>query len=198
MTGTVGGYDWKTRLKLLLLLRPDISHVIVPYTPPFDGDHIEMEKIEATLHEYGITVKSIPLEHNSDVPQKIAPFLHEAGALLALRDAVVLVAREQIIKKCNQHSVTIFAADMESVETGAAAALCITEAEMGIYPARQTIDILINKKSPGNVPLIDVGDNGSRFIINEKGLKRQGGEIDKNLLFLIKKANIVRNNTRKV
>ena len=194
LTGIVGEYDWEKRIDLVTFLRPDLSSFILPYTPPFDGNYAEINAAVNALKKRNLFVRTVPIELNSDITQKVLPFLHEADVLLLMRDATVLCAKDQLIKHCNQEGVTIFTGEIESIKSGAASGLCIDERDMGVYPAHQTIDILAIGKPIADLPIMNIGDNGTRFVINKQALKSQNITLNNDHLFLIENGIIIRNN----
>ena len=191
-TGTVGHYSWNRRLHLLRIIKPRARNVIIPYSLNFANYDKELVSLKRSLIKQNFIPHLIPVRDQVDMRQIVLPKLTPESVLLMMRDPAIYQSRDQIIRYCRRRRIATYACDIESVELGASCGYGIKEEQMGIIPGKQAIQHLFEKKPLLNIPIIDIEDNGSRFVINEKTMEEQGITLPSDHIFLIKKGNIVK------
>ncbi len=186
----VGDVRYKDHVALLLQLKKNIKNVVILYDNTLEGLESHKQNIQKELENHGIQVTGVPVNHTNEVVQKISPFLSSTDVVITLRDSVVLVGIEGLIKLCNQWGVTLCTSELESVDKGAALGFGTFYKDIGIASGLQAKQILIEKTDPKNIPIRSLA-NTWKMRLNLTTMKQQNLSIPKNLLFLMNNAQVI-------
>jgi len=127
---------------------------------------------EAKLKEHGINLLRAAVTNTSEVPQAAQSLVGEVDAFYITLDNSVVAAINSIIQVAEAEGIPLFAADRDTVEGGAVAAVGFRYYDHGYQAGQMAVEILKNGKNPGELPVLlpDKLD----LIINVPAAERQG------------------------
>lgn len=142
------------------------------------------EYAEAKLKEHGINLLRAAVTNTSEVPQAAQSLAKDVDAFYITLDNSVVSAINSIIQVAEAEGIPLFAADRDTVEGGAVAAVGFRYYDHGYQAGQMAVDILKNGKKPGDLPVLlpDKLD----LIINVPAAERQGLQVTDAMIAEIK------------
>jgi len=140
---------------------------------------------EAKLKEHGINLIRAAVTNTSEAAQSLAK---DVDAFYITLDNSVVAAINSIIQVAEAEGIPLFAADRDTVEGGAVAAVGFRYYDHGYQAGQMAVDILKNGKNPGDLPVLlpDKLD----LIINVPAAERQGLTITDEMIAEIQNPDI--------
>jgi ABC-type uncharacterized transport system substrate-binding protein len=195
LTGVTGvGISFEERLKVMLLVKPDIKKVLIAYCPAIHFVEKDKQEIEKILCDKGVQVIAVQVYQMNEVAQKITSFLQESDkpdVVITLHDNIVSASYDLLVKLCNSAHVALFCSHLEGVEKGCAFGIGSFEDSYGIASARLVRQILEEGKHPSQIPTTRLFEGLSKLMVNTKTMKEQNLTVDPNLLFIMKNTVLV-------
>lgn len=178
-------------VQVMKILKPYAKHVLLPYSPLSSGGEVEQHVFNAkeVLENQGTKVTLIPVDELSEVLPKIRGLISSADTVMYLPGCLVEEAAEGLIKLCNQHGVSLFANQPQTVKQGAAFGYGTDTSILGAKACEIARSILIEGKDPKNIP-VQFMDFGRRTAVNLDAAKQQNLHIPEELLFFISRGVI--------
>jgi len=143
---------------------------------------------EAKLKEHGINLIRAAVTNTSEVAQAAQSLAKDVDAFYITLDNSVVDAINSIIQVAEAEGIPLFAADRDTVEGGAVAAVGFRYYDHGYQAGQMAVDILKNGKNPGDLPVLlpDKLD----LIINVPAAERQGLTITDEMIAEIQNPDI--------
>jgi len=139
---------------LLLFVKPTTANVLVPYgdfTPETLAPYVQ--KMQEQAQNSMIHITPLPIHNNNETLPKTAGLIFLHDALLYLEQDAIGLSGPGLGKLASQHGVTMFAGTIDGIKDAAlsyvADPACL--ADMAFDLAKE---ILINKKNPGDLPIV--------------------------------------------
>lgn len=186
------------QVQTLLTFKPNVTQILLVYDPSqgpaFDNNVATFAQL---FKQHGITLQPVVVQHHNQVVDKTATALdtllrtHNAAtiAIMILTDHTTVTAVDGLIKLCNNHGVTLFTSELESVDKGAALAFGIDQYAYGKQAALQAAQILKEHTAISTIATKELDD--FKIKINVAAAERQGLTIDPQLLFLMRAAIVI-------
>ena len=178
MTGTDDMVVQEEQLSLLKQLKPEAANILLLYDGNSPGLEKSMNDLEKYSTEFGFATKKLPIYALHEISQKIAPFINDVDTILVLKDNLLVSGLDILVKRCNQHGITLMASDLDSVDRGAALGFGVSEYEIGIQSAEQALEILTHpNQAVSQIPFKII--TNAKLKINKEAAKLQGIKINK-------------------
>lgn len=162
-------YDFiEKRIELIMKLK-DVKHPVIVYdgssNAHFEQDIKDYKKV---FEKYGITLSSIPVYSLQEVYQKLVGTISAYDLVITFTDHTICSAMDALVKLCNQHGITLYTAELDSNDKGAAVSFGVQEKDYGVLAADMISDIYAN-----NV-IVPFRKNGPYYLkINRKAAELQ-------------------------
>ncbi len=189
LTGTTEEDDYQKQIALLFQIKPSIKNLLLVYDPK-QGAGKEQAKltVEKLLQERGVTVTIVEVFTSNEIQQKVHPLMQGLEVVMIFKDNTVVPAVDGLIKLCERYGVTLFTTDLASVDKGAVLGYGVYESSFGTEAAKLATQILVDKKTPSQLPIVVVSDFHLR--VNTKAMEKQGLVLDQGFLALLKAIEI--------
>jgi putative ABC transport system substrate-binding protein len=183
------GGDVSKQLDLLSYLKPQTKHVLILYNATTNFFETDVEKMINKLQERNILSTKLPIYNTKEIMQKASSQIQDVDAIITVRDNVILGALEGLIKLCNNHGITLYTSELESVEKGAAIGFGQNEYKTGVECAQKALQILRDGTNPSDIPTTTFYKPELR--INRETSAKQGLVIDGIFLFLVRNGYVI-------
>jgi ABC-type uncharacterized transport system substrate-binding protein len=169
------------QINTLRKVKKNIHQVLLPYNPNVPLCIHQKIEISNLFNCAGIAVNAIPIYSKEEVLPKISSQIYDADTIVTLRDATTVLNMGDIVKICGNYGVTLYTADLESVQLGAALGFASSDTSIGKETAQQLLILFQEDVSPHEIPVKDATMN-YQLAINTKNIAKQGVSLDKNTL----------------
>jgi putative tryptophan/tyrosine transport system substrate-binding protein len=171
-TGIISATPFNQQVDVLLKLKPKTTAVLLVYDPAHPSNEIDKKELQKLFASKGITFKSVEIMHSNELGQKVPPFLDGIDTVLVLKDHIILMGLDLLIRFCEERNITLYCSDLNSADRGAALAFGVHEYEYGSYGADVAYHILKEKKNPGTIPVAVITEQHAK--LNTKTMRKQG------------------------
>ncbi len=154
ITGTVEVSDYPRLFKEIADLK--ISKAAIVYDPTQYMMAKNAREVEAILKKQGKQVKKVEVFQTNEIFAKTSSLLADCDAIVVLKDNTVVPALDVLVKSAKKHKCLLIASDLDSFERGADIAFGVREADYGKRAAELARAILVQGKSPKELPYIEV------------------------------------------
>jgi ABC-type uncharacterized transport system substrate-binding protein len=153
------------RFSLLLLLKPDIQRLLIPY---YSGcDVVTQRKIAnvATFMEgRGILVKKIEISSIKDCVESIAACIKEGDVIWIGRDSIIVSNTRSIAQLARRHRAIVYASSADAIEEGVPFAFAADDKGSGYNAGKKAREVLAHGKHPSEVPITSAPCNYSLWV----------------------------------
>ena len=151
VTGTSDALPYEPQIDLMKQIIPDLKDVGYVYSPGEVNSTIVLKNLTEKLEPMGITVHGAPAQKSTDIAMAARSIADKVDVIYTSTDNNVVSAYESLYQVANESKVPLIAADSDSVERGAVAALGVNYYDLG----RQTGKIvarILNGENAGDIP----------------------------------------------
>lgn len=127
---------------------------------------IEQLKVDIETHKLNIELITKGVSQSIDIQKAASAAVKETDALFIINDNGIVSSANILIKESDAAHKPIFASDIESVRRGALFTHGLTYKDEGIAAANILKKILIDGKSPGEIPIFI--NKQSYYFVNKK------------------------------
>lgn len=174
VTGLSDMVNVKQQLALIKEFLPNLKTLGIPYNPGEANSVSIVNNLKAAAEEIGVTVIESPAPKSSDVMIATKQLVGKVDAIYCSTDNTIVSAFESVVKVGIDAQIPVFAADTDSVERGAVAAVGYDYADLG----RQTGDIVVRILKGEKPGMIDVKlAEGTSLFVNTTMAAKMGVEI---------------------
>lgn len=174
VTGLSDMVNVKQQLALIKEFLPNLKTIGVPYNPGEANSVSIVTALKEAAAEAGISVIESPAPKSSDVMIATKQLVGKVDAIYCSTDNTIVSAFESVVKVGMDAQIPVFAADTDSVERGAVAAVGYDYGDLG----RQTGDIVVRILKGEKAGMIDVKlAEGTSLYVNPKMAAKMGVEI---------------------
>jgi len=172
VTGVQQILDFERELDLALQYKPNIRSILLVLNPMEPGIAKDGQEVQAILSQRGISLIPIEVFQTNELIGKVSPFIHNADAMIVLKDNTVVSGLDPLIKLCNKAKIPLIASDLDSPDRGAAFGYGVHEKEFGVEAAAMALQILQEKIAAGDIPVRPVSN--FTFKVNRDAAIAQG------------------------
>jgi len=152
ITGVSDLLPVRKHLEMVLQYKPDIKKLGVMYNAGEANSKATVETIKALSGDMGFQVIEATAAKTADVYQAAKSLIGRTDAVFIPTDNTIISALESVLKIGVQYKLPIFAADIDSVERGAVAAMGFDYYSHG-YQTGAMIEKILKGASPGELPV---------------------------------------------
>src|SRR5690625_2845128 len=179
VTGVSDALALEDQIDLIQRLVPDVKNIGMVYNPGEANSVVVVEALRELLSERDMKLVEATAARTVDVGAAARSLVGKVDAIYTNTDNNVVSAYESMVKVGNDAKIPLIAADTDSVERGAIAALGVNYYNLG----RQTgaiVDRILQGENPGDIPS-EYGEELELYI-NIQAAEKQGVSIDEALL----------------
>lgn len=179
VTGVSDALVLEEQVDLILKIVPDAKNIGMVYNPGEANSVVVVERLRKILSERDINLVEATAARTVDVGAAARSLVGKVDAIYTNTDNNVVSAYESMVKVGNDAKIPLIAADTDSVERGAIAALGVNYYDLG----RQTgvlVDRILQGENPGEIPS-EYGEELELYI-NVKAAEKQGVTLDESVL----------------
>jgi len=192
-TGITGGYPiYAASMHILSLLRSRIKHLLITYSVAAYGGSLTNAAALAP-HYFGtkdIKVTVVPFFKDEMPMQRILPFLDEIDTVMCFEGCETQRYARALATECNRRGIFAFGGDIELIREGAACGFILDYGAIGQEVAKYVYRALWLETPLKDLPLISLGANARRIVINKKTVADQGLTFDEDVMHLITKGSV--------
>lgn len=189
-TGVIDVYYPEKQVEALMYFKPNAKNVLLIYSPSAKPESEQgTAELISELKKRSINVQELQVFATNEIPAKVSAFKHQVDTIIVLRDNMVVMAIDSIIKICNENGITLVASDLDSGDKGAVLSTGILEQTYGSESAKLVRQILEQKIAAKSLPVIKPAAHHIK--INCDNLKRQKLEVAPYLLTLMHEGLVV-------
>lgn len=176
ITGTSDGTPIDKQLQLFKDLDSNIKKIGILYNTSEPNSQIQIDRAKAFASPMGLEIVEVGINTISDMPQAVDSIKGKVDAIYTITDNMVASAINVVAQKALENNMITVAAEGSHLEGGILITDGISYYELGKQSARMAKEILVDGKSPGEIPT-EVAENTSK-VFNEKTLNALGLDIN--------------------
>lgn len=176
ITGTSDGTPIDKQLQLFKDLDSNIKKIGILYNTSEPNSQIQIDRAKAFASPMGLEILEVGINTISDMPQAVDSIKGKVDAIYTITDNMVASAINVVAQKALENNMITVAAEGSHLEGGILITDGISYYELGKQSARMAKEILVDGKSPGEIPT-EVAENTSK-VFNEKTLNALGLDIN--------------------
>ena len=179
VTGVSDLLTMARRAQLIRQFVPQARRVGVVYNPADAASVVVIREFQEQLTKAGMLMVEVAALRALDVAAAARSLIGKVDAMHTFWDSHTQAAYPGLVKVANDSKIALLAADTLSVQTGALAALVVSEREVGVAAGRQVVRILRGAK-PGSIAPETI--SRPQIQINLAAAKKQGVSLSEALL----------------
>ncbi len=176
VTGTSDGTPIDKQLQLFKDLDSNIKKIGILYNTSEPNSQIQIDRAKEFAGPMGLEILEVGINTISDMPQAVDSIKGKVDAIYTITDNMVASAINVVAQKALENNMITVAAEGSHLEGGILITDGISYYELGKQSARMAKEILVDGKSPGEIPT-EVAENTSK-VFNEKTLNALGLDIN--------------------
>lgn len=158
-------------LDLIRAFLPNAKKIGVPYNPGESNAVSLINALKKAGPAAGFEIVTAAANKSSDVLAASQSLVGKVDAIYTLTDNTIVSALESVVKVGNDNKIPVFAADIDSVDRGAVAAVGFDYYDLGIQTATVVARVLKGEK-PGSIATRTA--SSSKLSVNKKAAAAQG------------------------
>lgn len=174
VTGLSDMVNVRQHLALIKEFLPHLKTLGVPYNPGETNSVAIINALKIAAKEMGVRIITSAAPKSSDVMIASKQLVGKADAIYCPTDNTIISAFESVVKVGIDAQIPVFAADTDSVERGAVAAVGYDYGDLGRQTGAIVVRILQGEK-PGNIDVKMA--KGTSLFVNTKMAARMGIEV---------------------
>jgi len=160
-TNITGMSDFSPMDKQVALIQeiiPTVKSIGVIYNAGEPNSVVLVNKLKEEAAKAGLSVEEATIANSSGVYQAAKSLVGRCEVIYVPTDNTVVSALESAVKVCSQNNLPLIAADVDSVDRGAIAAIALDYYKMGLQTGDMAYKILIDGVNPGSMPIEFLND----------------------------------------
>jgi putative ABC transport system substrate-binding protein len=153
VSGTTDKSPVSLQLDLIHEILPSIKNLGTIYNPGEANSVASLNEIKAEAAKRGITVIEAPAVTSAAVKMAAESLVGKVDAVHIPTDNTVVLAIESVVRACQDNKIPLFAADVDSVNRGAIAALAVDYYKLGRQTGAMAVKILKGEAKVSEMPV---------------------------------------------
>ena len=178
---TIPQVPYDRHVKVLQNLKHDVRRLLLAFDPGLPWAIQEKMGLTTLFNCSGIETLPIPVSSPQDVLAKVSSHIYDVDTVVTLRSSTTTGNLSPLINMCNNYGVTLYSADLESVQQGAAIGFASSDRNIGKETAQQILILFQEDASPHEIP-IKAATMNYQVAINTKTFQKQGLTLDPTML----------------
>jgi len=160
--GNVSGMTDKSpvdrQMALIREILPAARTIGVLYNAGEPNSVISFGQIKAECAKLGLAVEARTVSTSAEVYAAAKSLVGKVDAVTVPTDSTVVAVLESVIKVCEEARIPLFAADTDTVQRGALAAVAVDYRRMGVQTGEMAVRILKDGAKPADMPVESLRD----------------------------------------
>lgn len=152
VTGTSDATPMKEQLSMFKKLDPSISKIGILFNTSESNSEIQVAQAKELAGELGLEIVEMGIANINDIPQAMDSLIKDIDGFYAITDNMVASAIAVVAEKLNSNGIISVGAEGSFVEGGLLVTDGVSYFELGRQTAKMAKAILIDGKSPSEVP----------------------------------------------
>jgi putative ABC transport system substrate-binding protein len=153
VTGVSDKLPVDAQIGLIKNFLPDVKKVGIVYSPSEPNSVIAVQEFKEAGTKLGIEVVEAPAMKSADVQSAARSLIGKVDAMYTPTDNTVVATLESVVSVSYSSKIPFFAADTNSVERGALAAIGYSYKQLGIETGKLVARVLKGEK-PADIPTV--------------------------------------------
>jgi len=187
ITGTSDEAPIDSQLQLFKDLDENISKIGIIYNTGEPNSEVQVNKVEELAPDMGFEIVPRGISDINDIPQAMDSIIKKVDGIYTITDNMVASAINIVSEKANDNNIITIGAEDAHVSGGILVSDSISYFELGKQTANMAKKILIDGKSPADIPAEK--SRNTKIIFNEDTLKALEISEDNNIFKEAEKIN---------
>ncbi len=175
ITGTSDASPMDRQLQLFKDLDDTIQKVGILYNTSEPNSDVQVEMAQALASDLGIEIVPVGITNINEIPQAVDSIIKKVDGIYTITDNTVASAINVVAEKALEHKLVTIAAEDSHLLGGILMTDGISYYELGKQSAQMAKEILVDGKSPADVPAATAINTSKVF--NEKTFNALGLDI---------------------
>ncbi|MGM0396966.1 MAG: ABC transporter substrate-binding protein [Bacillota bacterium] len=176
VTGTTDATPMKEQLTMFKQLDPSIEKIGILFNTSESNSEIQVARAKEFAQELGLEIVEVGISNINDIPQAMDSMIGDIDGFYAITDNMVASAIAIVADKLNTAGVPSIAAEGSMVEGGLLVSNGISYFELGKQTGEMAKQILVDGKSPAEIPAEKA--KGTTTVFNPETLQLLGLDPD--------------------
>ena len=152
VTGTSDLSPMDRQLQLFKDLDPNIKQVGIIFNTSEPNSQVQVELAKKIAPELGLEIVDVGISNINDIPQALDSIINKVDGIYTITDNMVASAVGLVSKKAIENNLITIAGEDSHVSSGILMTDGISYYELGKQTARMAKEILVDGKSPSDIP----------------------------------------------
>lgn len=180
VTGVSDAAPLEAQIKLIREMLPEAKTIGMLYNLGEVNGKIQVDQVKALAPEYDFEVMDLGVSATTEIPTAAEQLSGSVDCFYNITDNMVVNATASVVDKANAKNLPVFAAEDGQMAQGLLASDSISYYSLGEQAGQIAYDILVNGKSPADIPVETAKD--TTLILNQKVAEALGIEIPEELM----------------
>lgn len=180
VTGVSDAAPLEAQIKLIREMLPEAKTIGMLYNLGEVNGKIQVDQVKALAPEYDFEVMDLGVSATTEIPTAAEQLSGSVDCFYNITDNMVVNATASVVDKANTKNLPMFAAEDGQMAQGLLASDSISYYSLGEQAGQIAYDILVNGKSPADIPVETAKD--TTLILNQKVAEALGIEIPEELM----------------
>ncbi len=172
VTGTSDESPMDRQLQLFKDLDDSIKKIGIIFNTGEPNSHIQVDRAKELAASMGLEIIEVGINTINDIPQAVDSISKKVDAIYTITDNMVASAINVVAEKAIENKMITVGAEESHLAGGILITDGISYYELGKQSARMAKEILVDGKSPGDIP-VETASN-TKKVYNEETLKALG------------------------
>lgn len=176
ITGTSDESPMYEQLKLFKDLDSTINKVGIIFNTSEENSNIQVERAKQIGEELGIEIVEVGISTTSDIPQAVDSIIKKVDGIYTITDNMVASAINVVAEKAIENNMITVGAEDAHIKGGILLTNGISYYELGKQTAEMAKQILVDGKSPSDIP--SASSENTKKTFNKATLEKLGLDMD--------------------
>ena len=176
ITGTSDESPMYEQLKLFKDLDSTINKVGIIFNTSEENSNIQVERAKQIGEELGIEIVEVGISTTSDIPQAVDSIIKKVDGIYTITDNMVASAINVVAEKAIKNNMITVGAEDAHIKGGILLTNGISYYELGKQTAEMAKQILVDGKSPSDIP--SASSENTKKTFNKATLEKLGLDMD--------------------
>lgn len=176
ITGTSDESPMYEQLKLFKDLDSTINKVGIIFNTSEENSNIQLERAKEIGKELGIEIVEVGISTTSDIPQAVDSIIKKVDGIYTITDNMVASAINVVAEKAIENNMITVGAEDAHIKGGILLTNGISYYELGKQTAEMAKQILVDGKSPSDIP--SASSENTKKTFNKTTLEKLGLDMD--------------------
>lgn len=172
VTGTSDEAPMDKQLQIFKDLDSNIKKIGIIFNTSEPNSQVQVDMAKRIASTMGLEIVEVGISNINDVPQAVDSILKKVDGIYTIADNMVASAINVVSKKAIENNIITVAAEDAHVKGGILITDGLSYYELGKQSAQMAKEILVDKKSPADIP--SQTSTNTKKVFNEDTLKALG------------------------